>query len=951
MLTISKPLSRWSINYYNDTARAAGQAAKDAARANGGLGEYYSEKDTRAPVWLCAGDAVRAAELVGLSDAERAGGEADPEVVARWLDDGIAPNGACGRGFGERGVHGFDLTFAAPKSVALLRAFGTDVTQKAVAEAHAAAIAEAMEYLAAHAGYTRVHNPETGKKDLVRLPGLVAIAYQHETSRAGDPHLHTHVILPNRQAREDGQLVSYDSKSLHHEAKAAGVIYQATLRRELHHALGIEWGPVDLRTGMAELAGVAAKTIRAWSQRSTQLREWAANNLVLVDQVPSAAQLAAAQKATRPTKPEHLSWAQLRQMWEADPRGFDIDMAAQREARGARLAASRGLFERRRLAEMAARIDKAAFTRADLVELLGAQLPIEVDDDQRSPRQQIEAAVADVAMRVSAPREAHQREGSERYTVDRILGEEVALLHCVDARDGRAVLSVNAADTAKLSPDQNRAVRAIAASPWLVQPLQAPAGAGKTTSMRALHSAARRARRRVIVLSPTGKAVDVAVRKGAGDVGYTVAAALGGLRENRLRFDAQSLVVVDEAAMVGTPDLRELLAATTRAGAKTVLVGDAHQLAPVKARGGMFEQLCEDLPWAQRLSEVWRMHDPDERAASVALGHGGPKPVRRAIDWYRRQERLHAGDEVTMASDALAAYQADVAAGKDALLMTDSWEMSDALNKRIHHATVAADAPAITAARGHQIAVGDTIISRKNDPTIEVYDRANLNTTADQVRNGHRWRVYAIDTDTGRIAAHRIGDDARTAFSGDYLREHITHGYATTIHANQGETAGDELTAGTAHAVLSERATRALAYVALTRGTNENHAYIYDKTPGEAEHEHTELAEGVHLATRGHSREAAAKLRAIIARDERPQTVHQVAAQIDPQHLPERVARFTAQRAAAVRARTAEHARWQDKNLDAQLRHQHWMEQQINRARQRSRSQEQEQSLDYGIDL
>ncbi len=78
------------------------------------------------------------------------------------------------------------------------------MAQKAIADAHATAIAEAMEYLAQHAGYTRVHNPATGHKDLVRLPGLVAIAYQHETSRCGDPHLHTHVIVPNRQARADG---------------------------------------------------------------------------------------------------------------------------------------------------------------------------------------------------------------------------------------------------------------------------------------------------------------------------------------------------------------------------------------------------------------------------------------------------------------------------------------------------------------------------------------------------------------------------------------------------------------------------------------------------------------------------------------------------------------------------------------------------------------------------
>jgi conjugative relaxase-like TrwC/TraI family protein len=328
MLTISK-LKRWSINYYNETAKAAGRAAKDLQRANGGLGEYYSEHETRTPVWLLAGDKVGAARLVGLSDVQRAGGEADTEIVARWLDDGVAPNGLSGRAFGGRGVRGFDLTFCTPKSVSLIRAVGgNDVVQKAVSEAHATAISEALEYLADHAGYTRVHNPVAGEKDLVRLPGLVVVAYQHETSRCGDAHLHTHVIVPNRQARAAGRLVSIDGTSLYYEAKAAGVIYQVTLRRELNRSIGPEWGPVDPSTGMAEVAGVRAETIRAWSQRSSQLRQWAANNLVLVDgEQPTPAQLATAQKATRPKKPEELQ------------RFHDEDLRRRAQRRGSRSGA------------------------------------------------------------------------------------------------------------------------------------------------------------------------------------------------------------------------------------------------------------------------------------------------------------------------------------------------------------------------------------------------------------------------------------------------------------------------------------------------------------------------------------------------------------------------------------------------------------------------------------
>jgi conjugative relaxase-like TrwC/TraI family protein len=238
MLTISK-LKRWSINYYIDTAQVAEHAARDGERSGGGLGECYSERETRTTTWLLAGDAHTTARLVGLNYLQRAGGDADAATVVRWLDDGIAPNGARGRAFGERGVHGFDVTFCAPKSVSLVRALRTDeVVAKAIADAHTTAMSEAMEYLAVHAGYTRVHNPHTGENDLVRLPGLVAVAYQHETSRCGDPHLHTHVIVPNA----DGQMVSIDGTSLYHEARAAGVIYQATLRRELHQSMATRRG-------------------------------------------------------------------------------------------------------------------------------------------------------------------------------------------------------------------------------------------------------------------------------------------------------------------------------------------------------------------------------------------------------------------------------------------------------------------------------------------------------------------------------------------------------------------------------------------------------------------------------------------------------------------------------------------------------------------------------------
>ena len=228
------------------------------------------------------------------------------------------------------------------------------------------------------------------------------------------------------------------------------------------------------------------------------------------------------------------------------------------------------------------------------------------------------------------------------------------------------------------------------------------------------------------------------------------------------------------------------------------------------------------------------MRDPAERAASLAVRDGGPAPVRRAVEWYRTRDRLHTGDEIAMAHDALTAYCADVAAGKDALLVCDTKEMCDALNRRLHDETIDTDAPTVTAARGHRIGVGDLFISRRNDPTIGVYDATDIDMTADPVRNGNRWQVFAVDTEHNRIAARRLDDGARAAFSGDYLRHHITHGYAVTVHSAQ------DVTADVTHAVLGENTSRHLFYVAMTRGRDTNTDYLYERIAGEGEHEHAQ---------------------------------------------------------------------------------------------------------------
>src|SRR5215204_2570757 len=167
-------------------------------------------------------------------------------------------------------VAGFDLVFSPPKSVSLLHALGAEDTRRAVNEAHLTAWQAALGYLEDEACVTRrgaqgVHREHAN--------GFVAAAYQHRTSRAQDPHLHTHVIVGNlAQAPSDGKWRALDGEAILKTYRlAAGYLYQAHLRGELSQSLGVEWETPY--KGLADVRGVAREVIDEFSTRRMQVVE------------------------------------------------------------------------------------------------------------------------------------------------------------------------------------------------------------------------------------------------------------------------------------------------------------------------------------------------------------------------------------------------------------------------------------------------------------------------------------------------------------------------------------------------------------------------------------------------------------------------------------------------------------------------------------------------------
>jgi conjugative relaxase-like TrwC/TraI family protein len=179
-----------------------------------------------------------------------------------------------GNGGGRRSnFAGFDLVFSAPKSVSLLHALGSDNVRLAINHAHAAAWQAALRYLEEEACVTR-----RGRNGVVREygSGFVAAAYQHRTSRAQDPQLHTHVIVANMaRSPSDDTWRALDGEPLLATYRlAAGYLYQAHLRFELTRSLGVAWErPV---MGTAELTGIPEGVLRAFSQRRAAVVDYLA---------------------------------------------------------------------------------------------------------------------------------------------------------------------------------------------------------------------------------------------------------------------------------------------------------------------------------------------------------------------------------------------------------------------------------------------------------------------------------------------------------------------------------------------------------------------------------------------------------------------------------------------------------------------------------------------------
>jgi conjugative relaxase-like TrwC/TraI family protein len=756
---------------------------------------------------------------------------------------GLSPNGEAIRPHPRR-VPGFDLTFKAPKSASVLYAISDDPrVQGAIIDASEAALRDTLGWLEREAmavrrgsddrRYLANLDPGTAAVKAIRVErgaDLVAAVFRHRTSRAGDPLLHWHVLIPNMVRGADGRWSAFVHPDLYRLQRAAGEVFQAALRDELTRRLGVQWRP---GRHVGEITGIPQTVLDGFSKRSAEIDAWLDDH----DRSHDPASRQEAVLATRRGKAE-MEGARLDLGWklEGASLGFGPDQAE------ALIAECRTVDTEQpqvwSLPELSATSDGTPYTHAQLTsiegwvtdllqrDLLTSDATFTLPDVYQAVAHRLGAGatvatIDRVAATVLASNQVlalaprHRGDTFARWTSRTMAATERQLLDTYALRDThRPVPAEHLCQALLASPtlgaDQAAAVTAICACTDPVAVLIGPAGTGKTHTLATVTTAIRAAGLTPIGAAPSARAA-VELEAGTGIDASTLHSLARRWTRPGHGPDPRTVLIIDEAAMASTIDLEPLLSRTVTAGGRVVLVGDHHQL-PEIGPGGALAAAVDRCRTVAELVVNRRQIQPWEQAALAELRAGS---IPQAVAAYRTHDRVHiAADHDVMLTVAVDSYLDALRNGQRPVLMAGTNDTVNRLNHHVRrrladHHVLDLDNPVATS-QARDLVVGDRIVLRRN---------ARLTQPAAEpvrVRNSDIATILAA-APGGAIRVRRDNDNTVFTVPADYLAGgFVDHAYAVTAHRAQGGTWD------TAIAVGVDGLYREAAYVQLSRGRHSN---------------------------------------------------------------------------------------------------------------------------------
>ena len=589
---------------------------EDAADARAKEAEHR-----RASAWYGEG-----AEALGLEEGREVAAGTFEKVLQGRV---IGTNVTLGRLRDGQHEHrpGFDITFSAPKSVSLAALLPTEKRprgDRAVVRAHDEAVRATLGWIEKTLLETRGWDPATGRRPRMKSPSMVAALFRHVASRNRDPQLHTHAVVANMTRDAEGRWKSVEPMLLHRNARLIGAYYRNELARRLVDK-GYSIAPAMAgRIPSFEIAGYGRELRDVFSTRRREILAWVDDRGL--DRTASSMQKATF--ATRKRKAEPVQ-AMLRKEWLERLHTQGLGAApAVRSREPAEMAAPPAIeivarameqLEERQPVFAAHELEAVALAHSPGVHSIGT----------------VREAVAWM-VRDGHLVEAKLSRADRAFVTDRTLKAERKVIAAMKAGIGKAGrLAARGRveahlDGAGLTPGQCDAVRTILLARDRIVGVQGRAGTGKTTMLRHVRELA--SGRPVIGLAPSAAAARVLERETdihARTLQWFLTRcraldAAGPLYERLREQFGGAVLVLDEASMVSTDQMRELMrVAGLLDVARLVLVGDRSQLRAVEA-GQPFRQLQDAGMTTARMDDILRQRNPELRAAVLSVLEGDP---------------------------------------------------------------------------------------------------------------------------------------------------------------------------------------------------------------------------------------------------------------------------------------------------------------------------------------
>jgi len=741
--------------------------------ANHAIEDYYAQEG-RAGHWL--GSGAKALSLRG-----EVGAQAFDHLAA-----GFHPQtgDALVQRAGEDHRSGWDLTFSAPKSVSIVWGLAEREQRDAIERVHVQSVERAL----ALAEREQLFITRRGKDGVERQTAQPVIAaYVHGTSREADPQLHTHAFVMNVAARHDGTYGTLETKPLYTWKMALGAAYRAELAqglRELGYAV-----ESDSKHAF-RLSEISREAERHFSKRRVQIEAEMAERGT---RGARAAEVAALD--TRKPK-EAATAASLREQWREAAFAYGVTVE---QLAGLTRHAMPTLEVQTQIVIEHLHHQQSTFTRADIVRAVAEQVQIAGGGVERME-----------AMTRAVERDAEIVPlAGERYTTREMLQLEGDALN-VAARMAKesAYATPTATKQAALSDEQRTALAHITA-PSRLSVLEGLAGTGKSHLLGAARETWEANGYEVRAAALAGKAAS-GLQAGSGIRAQTLHSLLRDLSKRRDRLTDRTVLVVDEAGMVGSRQFARLLDEVDRARAKLVLVGDANQLQPIEA-GQLFERIGGEVGQA-RLTEIRRQRGEQDRAMVQALAVGD---ARTALDSLQSRGRVHALPDREQAMQQLvrdwSATRDAKLPGQDVMLgatRADTAELNRLARGVLQkHGELRRERVIEAAAGPLVLAEGDRIVITRNAKVLGMMNGELATVAALNERRGQLEITARFDT--GRTRTWRVNEHA-----------HIEHGYALTVHKAQGVSV--ERAYVLAHESMSARE---WSYVAGSRARDAVHLY------------------------------------------------------------------------------------------------------------------------------